>query len=75
MYICLDFIQGACTESPDSQVQGTTNHPPHPWSLFLVNHFPQALLVVLWLWVTALISLISPKEKFSDFAPLSDLKL
>ena len=54
-YICLDFIQGACTESLDGQVQGAITHPPHPWSLWLVNHFPQAQLVVLWLWVTALI--------------------
>ena len=54
--ICLqDFIQDACTESLDGQVQGAITHPPHPWSLWLVNHFPQALLVVLWLWVTALI--------------------
>jgi len=29
-YICVDFIQGACTESLDSQVQGATTHPPHP---------------------------------------------
>ena len=55
LYICVDFIQGACTESLDGHVQGATNHPPHPWSLWLVNHFPQALLVELWLWVTALI--------------------
>ena len=55
LYICLDFIQGACTESLDGQVQGATTRPPHPWSLWQVNHFPQALLVVLWLWVTALI--------------------
>ena len=34
-------------ESLDSQVRGATTHPPHPWSLWLVNHFPQALLVVL----------------------------
>ena len=47
MCICVDFIQGACTESLDSQVQGATTHPPHPWSLWLVNHFPQALLVVM----------------------------
>ena len=53
--LCLDFIQGACTESLDGQLQGAITHPPHPWSLWLVNHFPQALLVVLWLWVTALI--------------------
>ena len=26
---CVDFIQGACTESLDSQVQGATTHPPH----------------------------------------------
>ena len=37
IYICVDFIQGACTESLDSQVQGATNHPPHPWSLWLVS--------------------------------------
>ena len=31
MYMCLDFIQGACTESlVDGQVQGATTHPPHP---------------------------------------------
>ena len=30
MYICVDFIQGACTESLDCQVQGATTHPPHP---------------------------------------------
>ena len=54
-YICLDFIQGACTESLDGQVQGAITHPPHPWSLWLVNHFLQAQLVVLWLWVTTLI--------------------
>ena len=30
LYICVDFIQGACTESLDSQVQGATTHPPHP---------------------------------------------
>ena len=47
MYICVDFIQGACTESLDSQVLGATTHPPHPWSLWLVNHFAQALLVVM----------------------------
>ena len=51
IYICLDFIQGACTESLDGQLQGAITHPPHPWSLWLVNYFPQALLVVLWLWV------------------------
>ena len=28
MYVCLDFIQGACTESLDGQVQGATTHPP-----------------------------------------------
>ena len=29
IYICcVDFIQGACTESLDSQVQGATTHPP-----------------------------------------------
>ena len=55
LYISVDFIQGACTESIDSQVQGATTQPPHPWNLWLVNHFPQALLVGLWLWVTALI--------------------
>ena len=27
---CVDFIQGACTESLDSKVQGATTHPPHP---------------------------------------------
>ena len=48
-------IQGACTESLDGQLQGAITYPPHPWSLWLVNHFPQALLVVLWLWFTALI--------------------
>ena len=55
LYIGVDFIQGACTESLDSQVQGATTQPPHPWSLWLVNHFPQALPVGLWLWVTSLI--------------------
>ena len=30
MYICVDFIQGACTESLDSQVQEAATHPPHP---------------------------------------------
>ena len=31
LYICVDFVQGACTESLDSQVQGATTHPPpHP---------------------------------------------
>ena len=30
IYICVDFTQGACTESLDSQVQGETTHPPHP---------------------------------------------
>ena len=30
IYICLDFIQGACTESLDGQVQGAITHPPHP---------------------------------------------
>ena len=30
IYVCLDFIQGACTESPDGQVQGATTQPPHP---------------------------------------------
>ena len=44
MHICEDFIQGAFTESLDSQVQGAATHPPHPWSLWPVNHFPQALL-------------------------------
>ena len=39
-HICVDFIQGCCTESLASQVQGATTHPPHPWSLWLVNHFP-----------------------------------
>ena len=29
-YIRVDFTQGACTESLDSQVQGVTTHPPHP---------------------------------------------
>ena len=29
-YICLDFIQGASTESPDGQLQGAITHPPHP---------------------------------------------
>ena len=62
-HICVDFIQGACTKSLVSQVQGATTHPPHPWSLWLVNHFPQALLVVLWLWVTALIWLAKPSGK------------
>ena len=29
--ICLqDFIQDACTESLDGQVQGAITHPPHP---------------------------------------------
>lgn len=27
--VCLDFIQGACTESLDGQVQGTTTDPSH----------------------------------------------
>ena len=40
IYICVNFIQGACTESLDSQVQGVTTHPLHPWSLWLVNHNP-----------------------------------
>ena len=33
-YISLDFIQGACTHSIDSQVQGarTHAHPQHPWN-------------------------------------------
>ena len=39
IYTCVDFIQGACTESLDSQVQEATTHPPHPWNLWLVNHF------------------------------------
>ena len=39
MYICVDFIQGACNESLDSHVQGAPDQPPHPWSLWLVNHF------------------------------------
>ena len=30
LYIRVDFTQGACTESLDSQVQGVTTHPPHP---------------------------------------------
>jgi len=55
IYICLDFIQSACTESLDGQLQGAITHPSHPLSLWLVNYFPQALLVVSWLWVTALI--------------------
>ena len=29
-HICVDFIQGCCTESLVSQVQGATTHPPHP---------------------------------------------
>ena len=29
-YICVDFIQGACAESLDSQVQVAPTHPPHP---------------------------------------------
>ena len=33
LYICLDFIQGACTESLDGQLQGAITHPPHPLSL------------------------------------------
>ena len=57
IYICLDLIQGACTQSLDSQVQGARTHPPQPWHLSLVNHFPQALLVALWLWVRTLICL------------------
>ena len=32
LYIRVDFTQGACTESLDSQVQGATTHSPHPWS-------------------------------------------
>ena len=31
-YISLDFIQGACTHSIDSQVQGARTHPQHPWN-------------------------------------------
>ena len=62
-YICVDFIQGACTEPLDSQVQGATSQPTHPWSLWLVNHFPHALLVVLWLWVPALIWPVYPTGK------------
>ena len=27
---CVDFIQGAWTESLNSQVQGASTHPPHP---------------------------------------------
>ena len=30
LYISVDFIQGACTESVDSQVQEATSNPPHP---------------------------------------------
>ena len=30
IYICLDFIQGACTESLDGQLRGAITHPPHP---------------------------------------------
>ena len=63
IYICVDFIQGTCTESLDSQVQPATTHPPHLWSLWLVNHYPQALLVVLWLWATAVIWMVLPTGK------------
>ena len=63
IYICVDFIQSACTESLESQDQWATNHPPHPWSLWVVNHFLQALIVVLWLWVIALIWLAWPAGK------------
>jgi len=28
--LCLDLIQGACTYSLDSQVQGVRTHPLHP---------------------------------------------
>ena len=64
-YLCLSgfHIQGAGTESLVGQVQGAITYPPHPWSLWLVNHFPQALLVVLWLWVTASIWLASATGK------------
>ena len=30
LYIRVDFTQGACTESLDSQFQGATTHSPHP---------------------------------------------
>ena len=30
VYIRLDFMQAACTESLDGQVQATITHPPHP---------------------------------------------
>ena len=30
IYICVDFIQDACTESLDGQVQGATTQPPYP---------------------------------------------
>ena len=62
--VWVDFTQGACTQSLDSQAQGAPTRPPHPWSLWLVNHFPHPLLVVLWLWVTALIWLGWPTGKF-----------
>ena len=28
--LCLDFLQVACTESLDGQVQGAITHPSHP---------------------------------------------
>ena len=46
MYICLDFTQGACTESLDSQVQETTTHPPHPWSLWLVISSTSSVMIM-----------------------------
>ena len=37
LYICLDFIQGDCTESLDGQVQGATTHPPLPHRIDLAG--------------------------------------
>ena len=49
--ICVDFIQGACTRSLDSQVQGASTSPSPPMTLTTSQSLPpQALLVVLSLW-------------------------